>query len=1195
MINDSGSDQMVGLRFRGITIPQGTTVLSASIQFTTDEVDTGSTSLTIRGHDSDNSGTFSNVINDISSRTPTTASVAWNAIPAWNILGESGLNQQTPDLTAIVQEIIDRGGWTSGNSMAFIIEGVGERTAESYNGSAGEAPILTIEANFNSDPLPSIVPNPNRGLPFIYFTPDDRAELYSVAPDPMASPLPAPTIISTTLGGVPIIFTGEGGGFRSTDKQVYMFQGANPTTSSDLYSVDPDTGIATLVKADIVAGHVEGAEFWINNATGEEFSVMGYQKGSLCVADRIMAINPNVGATAPAWSTYEGYPKVLSGARSYADGISWNPDTAEFYIQDDDTVDYYTLDIATGVTTFAFTTAFAIDGEGITYASDGTNYIEDEDIAGQGRTIFVVDPDTGDLVPAAQLAISGDVESIMGNLGSRNDAGDAPASYGYAAHSLPVLTITPLTIYMGSIPPDAENPFVNYSIGTADDNNGDDEDGVTSNGLDLDSQLFVLGQTKSIDIETNGAGLLNAWLDFNRDGDFDDAGEQIATDVSPSGGTINLNVLVPMSAVSGSSYARFRFSTEAGLSPGNYEAADGEVEDYQIFINDTSTCPSGTILVETSSIEHVYASAVILDQSVSDEANALGNNDATLAGFNHNNDELILEMGQLIGSGDETTVNGVDGDRFDIWISTSATGPWTQVGDKATLDFTFTSPIDWLYIRLERGVGGTHELSYIDASKTIITSSCEPDVDDDGIPDHTDLDNDNDGIPDKDESEVCINNSYFGWMLNNPGGTLDMDFVQVPEITDWMISSFASISWNGITAVHPASDLRLSNITEATFEDALASGHYVETSFTTSSGIIDAHISDIRIGWYDPSQGDSYTVAELISDDGFATYTILAQDKFITDDGSTQVFTDLMDDSRYNLKESTTYTMRTYVYDQVDDSPQNYSVWDDHAVTVSACLPDDSDGDGIPDHLDLDSDNDGIYDAVEAGHDQTHTNGIVSTTVATDGIPDLVQASGQEDSGNINYTIMDSDGDGNQDFQELDSDDDGCNDVLEAGFTDEINDGLLGPIPITVDGYGLVTSGSDGYTVPADVDSSSTYDFQEVGTGPSITMQPTDVTACPGCSTSFSVVATNANTYQWQFYDGSSWIDLTDTGIYSGTSTSNLTLTNVGTVQNSNQYRANVSNSTLICDVQTSNAASLNVNVSTVITNRRITHRVKKN
>jgi len=144
LIRDGSNDQLVGIRFRNINVPQGATIVSANIQFTADETDSGSTSLVIRGQDTNNAGNFSNNDDDISDRTLTTASVAWNNIPAWNSVGQAGPNQQTPNLGSVVQEIVDRGGWSSGNSIVFVITGSGQRTAESRDGSSSGAPVLTI-------------------------------------------------------------------------------------------------------------------------------------------------------------------------------------------------------------------------------------------------------------------------------------------------------------------------------------------------------------------------------------------------------------------------------------------------------------------------------------------------------------------------------------------------------------------------------------------------------------------------------------------------------------------------------------------------------------------------------------------------------------------------------------------------------------------------------------------------------------------------------------------------------------------------------------------------------------------------------------------------------------------------------------------------------------------------------------------
>ena len=177
---------------------------------------------------------------------------------------------------------------------------------------------------------------------------------------------------------------------------------------------------------------------------------------------------------------------------------------------------------------------------------------------------------------------------------------------------------------------------------------------------------------------------------------------------------------------------------------------------------------------------------------------------------------------------------------------------------------------------------------------------------------------------------------------------------------------------------------------------------------------------------------------------------------------------------------------------------------------------------------------------------------------------------------------------------DLDSDGDGCNDVEEAGFTDDNSDGYLGPNPVTVDANGVVTSGSDGYTIPADADANLTYDFLEAGTAPAITVQPVDIAVCPGCVGSFSVTSADADTYQWQIFSGS-WTDLTDTGIYSGTTTNTLTITNPTTSENGNQYRVVLTKDDFVCGTTTSNSVVLTIQVNSVITNRKITYRVNRN
>lgn len=144
LVDEGGnSPQEVGMRFTNLSIPRGATILEAYIQFTADETPTETTNLTIYGEDADNATTFLDATNNISNRTKTSASVNWMP-PIWPLAGTASTDQQTPDLTNIVQEIIDRPGWMINNSMVFLVNGSGRRTAEAYDGEASSAPRLCV-------------------------------------------------------------------------------------------------------------------------------------------------------------------------------------------------------------------------------------------------------------------------------------------------------------------------------------------------------------------------------------------------------------------------------------------------------------------------------------------------------------------------------------------------------------------------------------------------------------------------------------------------------------------------------------------------------------------------------------------------------------------------------------------------------------------------------------------------------------------------------------------------------------------------------------------------------------------------------------------------------------------------------------------------------------------------------------------
>ena len=138
----------MGLRFDGVAIHPGATILDAYIQFQADESHTEPTFVTLAGEAADRSSAFTDLPFNVTSRSTTLATVHWS-VPNWTA-AEEGLNQRTPNISAIVQEIVSRPGWASGNPLTILLTGTGHRAAESFE--SGAAPRLHIE--FDDETLP---------------------------------------------------------------------------------------------------------------------------------------------------------------------------------------------------------------------------------------------------------------------------------------------------------------------------------------------------------------------------------------------------------------------------------------------------------------------------------------------------------------------------------------------------------------------------------------------------------------------------------------------------------------------------------------------------------------------------------------------------------------------------------------------------------------------------------------------------------------------------------------------------------------------------------------------------------------------------------------------------------------------------------------------------------------------------------
>ena len=164
------------------------------------------------------------------------------------------------------------------------------------------------------------------------------------------------------------------------------------------------------------------------------------------------------------------------------------------------------------------------------------------------------------------------------------DYGDAPSPYPTAKAVSGASHKIEAGFHLGNTV-DAEPDGQPDLQATGDDAQGDDEDGVVV------TSALQPGATAGLEITASQPGVLQAWIDWNRDGDWADPGEHLLQDVALAWGANRLLVAVPTEALPGTAMARFRFSHQAGLS-WTGPADSGEVEDYAFHIDEpTSTTP----------------------------------------------------------------------------------------------------------------------------------------------------------------------------------------------------------------------------------------------------------------------------------------------------------------------------------------------------------------------------------------------------------------------------------------------------------------------------------------------------------------------------------------------------------------------------------------------------------------------------
>jgi uncharacterized repeat protein (TIGR01451 family) len=296
----------------------------------------------------------------------------------------------------------------------------------------------------------------------------------------------------------------------------------------------------------------------------------------------------------------------------------------------------------------------------------------------------------GGLGPAGPAG-DGEVEDyVLGIVGA--DFGDAPSSYGTDGASAASHDVDPLSaLTLGTCvdteadgQPDVGATGDDVAAGTSRVGSCfDDEDGVAF------TSILTACQSAQVTVTASGPGLLDAWVDFDADGDFADAGEQVFAAHGVVGGANPLAYAVPCTAVEGATYARFRLSS-AGVSAPIGPAADGEVEDYTVNIGvvDFGDAPdSYATLLGSGGPNHGVTTGFSLGATVDSEA--AGQPSVGATGDGADEDGVTLPGGGVLVACTAVNVTvtltntaAVATPRLDAWIDFDGDGAFGDPRDR---------------------------------------------------------------------------------------------------------------------------------------------------------------------------------------------------------------------------------------------------------------------------------------------------------------------------------------------------------------------------------------------------------------------------------------------------------------------------------------------------------------------------------
>jgi len=983
MAFEDGTDQqIVGIRFDGIDIPAGVTITNAYIEFEAKADNAEDTDLYILGEKNIASARFSSTKGNISSRITTTDTVKWEPLE-W----DDGVFYQTPNLATLITELNSMSGWSESSPITFMISGTGEREAWSAEES-GTAPRLVVEYD-----------NPSSGNG--YFIVLESSELL---PDSDIT-LPGTEYYTYntgvgTISNVDFAFFGQtllcygmsDGGANSGLSAMNRVTGENfliglsgqnaieaacfDPYSSALYAADADqlgiinrtTGVFTATSNTFGTGSSTalGANENFNDVDGLAFDpITGILWGTERKDswDALFQINHTTGAFIPdAFGPGEDYVLVQDAGGTIPgdiDDIAIDPEDGTLYgIANNPNFDLLvSIDKTTGIAT-AIDTLKKVDG----------NYVVD--VEGFGFTNF-----------GLLLAVTGNSSSLddsQWNINLETASAEYVGTYNYG------------------------EDYESCDCLTAAINN---VSGTVFNDVDGDG---------NIDVGDNGLQSVTVYIyiDDNNDGRID-----------------NNDIIVDSVDTDATGLWGYDIASNVDL----------------LFRIDENDLPVGALMT-TNNLEMAF-----LDNGIGGQFDPNNNFGYNFTGPDTDKDG-IADSSDIDDDNDgiPDAVENYSGDHDNDGTPDYEDSDFCALYFEGVNSWTCTNGIPDPSDDLDSdGLRNFKDADFPYCGGLNAFNICSNyDKDNDGIPDHIDLDADNDGIPD---------------LIEAKGADTDGDG-RVDDNTDTDGDGLADVFDNNDTDGPTGDNSDVVNPSTTALLDANSDG-------TTDAGDTDGD----GLPDYIDLDADNDGIPDLVEAGGIDTNGDGRVDHTIDDDGDG--YSDIYDSDEDDIagdEDGGTPLVET-------DISKNLL----HGATGNSI---DTDGDGFADHLDLDADNDGIPDIVEAGGTTINGDGMVDTGALpwdsdNDGLADIYDenaADGPGTAGLNGTSLIKTTADSNNDYRvnstesmqaggtnfinidgdpypnhlDLDADIDGITDVVEnaSGNTDADNGGS-GNLDGVIDNY----------------------------------------------------------------------------------------------------------------------------------------------